>query len=226
MDQPAQRVSAISTLQTIVDEILDARSSIPSQRSLLTAISGIDAGGKGYFAERLAGALQATGARAVAISVDSWLNIQRFDSSNPAEHYYHNSIRFEEMFAQTILPLRDHRSLRIEIDYAEETSTEYERRTYQFEDVDIILLEGIYLLKRGLLAHYDLTIWIECSFETALERAISRGQEGLPPEETTRDYRTIYNPAQEIHFQRDNPKAGATLVVNNDERLGPVIWSG
>ena len=32
--------------------------------------------------------------------------------------------------------------------------------------------------------------------------------------------RTIYFPAQEIHFQRDNPKAGATLIVNNDARLG------
>ena len=214
----------MSTLQTIVDEILDARSSIPSQRSFLTAISGIDAGGKGYFTERLVGALQTNGVRAVAINADAWLNIQRFDASNPAEHYYHHAIRFEEMFAQLVLPLRDRRSLRIEIDFADETATEYRRRRYKFEDVDVIALEGIYLLKRAFLAHYDLSIWIECSFDTAMERALTRGQEGLPPDETIRDYRTIYNPAQEIHFQRDNPKAGATLIVNNDARLGPVIW--
>ena len=31
--------------------------------------------------------------------------------------------------------------------------------------------------------------------------------------------------AQEIHFQRDNPKGVATLIVNNDARLGLVSWS-
>ncbi len=217
----------MQTLETVVNEILDARSSISSERSVLTAITGIDASGKGYFTERLVSALQTKGVCAVAINVDAWLNLPnvRCEVSNPAEDYYHNAIRFEEMFAQTILPLRDHRSLRIVINYADETATEYRRRIFEFEDVDVIALEGIYLLKRAFQAHYDRSIWIECSFETALERAVSRAQEGLPPKETIQDYRTIYIPAQVIHFQRDNPKGVATLIVNNDTRLGPVSWS-
>ena len=55
---PAQKVHSMSTLQTVVDEILDARSSISSERSVLTAITGIDPSGKGYFTERLVDALQ------------------------------------------------------------------------------------------------------------------------------------------------------------------------
>ncbi len=217
----------MSTLQTVVDEILDARSSIPSQRSVLTAITGIDGCGKGYVTARIVDALQTKGVCAVAINIDGWLNLpnRRFDASNPAEHFYLHAIRFEEMFAQLILPLRDHRSLRIVADYAEETATEYRLHVYEFEDVDVIALEGIYLLKHAFQAHYDRSIWIECSFDTALERAISRAQEGLPPAETIHAYRTIYFPAQELHFQRDNPKAGATLIVNNDTRLGPVSWA-
>ena len=214
------------TLQTIVDKIVDARSSIPSQRSVLTAITGIDGCGKGHVTARIVKALQTKGVRAVAINIDGWLNLpnRRFDASNPAEHFYLHAIRFQEMFAQLILPLRDHRSLRIVADFAEETATKYRRHVYEFEDVDVIALEGIYLLKRGFRAHYDLSIWVECSFDTALERAISRAQEGLSPEETIRLFRNVIFPAQEIHFQRDNPKAGATLIVNNDERLGPVRW--
>ncbi len=217
----------MSALQTVVNEILDARSSIPSRRSLLTAITGIDGCGKGYVTARIVEALQAKGVRAVAINADGWLNLpsRRFDASNPAEHFYLHAIRFEEMFAQLILPLRDHRSLQIVADYADETATEYRQHVYEFEDVDVIALEGIYLLKRAFQAHYDLSIWIDCSFDTALERAVSRAQEGLPPEETIRVYRTMYFPAQEIHFQRDNPKAEATLIVNNDARLGPVSWA-
>jgi len=218
--------NAASTLQAVVDQALAARRSVPSERSVLTAVSGIDAGGKGYFTERLVAALRSQDVRAVAISVDAWLNIGRFDPTNPPDHYYNNAIRFEEMFAETILPLRDHRSLQVEINYADELSTEYERCTYEFEDVDVIILEGIYLLKRSFQPLYDRSIWIDCGFETALERAISRGQEGLPPEETTRDYCDIYNPAQELHFERDNPKGFATLVVNNDARLGEITWVG
>ncbi len=217
----------MSNLHTVVEEILEARSSIPSQRSVLTAITGIDGCGKGYVTARIVDALQRKGVRAVAINIDGWLNLpnRRFDASNPAEHFYLHAFRFEEMFAQLILPLRNHRSLRIVADYADETATEYRQHVYGFEDVDVIALEGIYLLKRAFQAHYDLSIWINCSFDTALERAISRAQEGLPAEETIRAYRKIYFPAQEIHFQRDNPKAEANLIVNNDARLGPVNWT-
>ena len=61
--------------------------------------------------------------------------------------------------------------------------------------------------------------WLDCTFATALERALRRGQEGLPPDETIRAYETIYFPAQRIHFARDEPRAGADLVVPNDHRL-------
>lgn len=215
----------MSTLQTTINKILEARRSVSSQRSVLVGISGIDGSGKGYLAAQIVKALQVKGVRAVGISIDGWLNLthKRFSTVNPPEHFYLHAIRFDEMFAQLVLPLRDHRSLRVEADFTEETAAEYRRHIYEFEDIDVIVLEGIYLLKRTFRAHYDLSVWIECSFATALERAIARAQEGLPPDETVRAYRTVYFPAQEIHFQRDNPRGAATLIVNNDTRLDPAL---
>ena len=80
------------------------------------------------------------------------------------------------------------------------------------------MLEGIYLLKRAFVAHYDLSIWVDCSFATALERAVARAQEGMPPADTVRAYRTVYFPAQEVHVRRDDPKSEATVIVPNDPR--------
>jgi uridine kinase len=136
----------MSNLQTVVDQILDARRAIPSQRSVLTAITGIDGCGKGYVTAQIVHALQAKGVRATGINIDGWLNLphRRFNISNPAEHFYTHAIRFEEMFAQLIFPLHHRRSLRIEADYAEETATSYRRHTYAFEEIDVIVLEGIY----------------------------------------------------------------------------------
>jgi uridine kinase len=217
----------MSDLQVVADKILEARRAVPARRSMLVAVSGIDGCGKGYVTAKVVKALQARGVRAASINIDGWLNLpaKRFNSAHPAEHFYLHAIRFDEMFAQLVLPLRDHRSLRIEAEYAEETATQYRRHPYEFDDIDVIALEGIYLLKRAFQAHYDLSFWLECSFDTALERAIARAQEGLPPEETVNAYRTIYFPAQEIHFQRDNPRAAATMIANNDPRLGPVSWT-
>jgi uridine kinase len=76
-------------------------------------------------------------------------------------------------------------------------------------------LEGIYLLKRAFRSHYDLAFWVECPFETALIRALRRGQEGLPPDETIRACQTIYFPAQYIHFALDAPQSSADAIVNN-----------
>jgi uridine kinase len=52
-----------------------------------------------------------------------------------------------------------------------------------------------------------------------LERALARGQERLPPEATIHAYQTIYFPAQELHFTRDNPRNAATAILPNDPRL-------
>lgn len=107
----------------------------------------------------------------------------------------------------------------MEADFAEETATTYRKELYEFYDMDIILLEGAYLLKRLFQPRYDASFWIECTFDTALERAIQRSQEGLTDDETARAYRSIYFPAQEIHFRHDDPKHSATAVVMNDPRL-------
>lgn len=208
-------------ITAVSERIREARRSTPAARGLLVAVTGIDASGKGFVASRIVAELRAGGLRAEAINIDGWLNLPgiRFSDSKPADHFYEHAIRFEDLFTQLVLPLRDTRSLRLEADVAEETATEYRRRVYEFSDLDVIVLEGIYLLKRAFVRHYDLSVWIECSFETALERAIARAQEGLAPDGTVHAYRTIYFPAQQLHFRRDNPMTTATIIHGNDPRL-------
>jgi len=187
-------------------------------RALLVAISGIDGSGKGHVTSQVSASLAARGLRVAPLSVDPWLRLphERFDPADPSRHFYARAIRFEEMFETLVLPLRDRRSIRLEADAVEETAIAYHRRRWEFDDVDVVLLEGIYLFQTPYRLHYDLACWLDCSFETALERAIARGQEGLGPEETARAYRSIYFPAQEIHFERDSPRESADVVFSND----------
>jgi uridine kinase len=207
--------------EVFLHRIIDARRVVSVPRAVLAAVTGIDASGKGYFTARLARSLRTNGLRTATINIDAWLNLPaiRFSDANPAEHFYQRAIRFGPMFTDLVFPLRTRRSLRLEAPVAAETATGYRPYLYDFQDIDVILLEGIYLLKRQFQAYYDLSVWIECGFETALERAVARAQEGLTTERTVAAYKRIYFPAQEIHIARDDPKAAATLTVTNDPRL-------
>ena len=202
----------------LVSPIVRLRSNLAGEHALLVGISGIDASGKGYVTEKLSQELSSRGYRTAVIGVDGWLNLPhiRFDHSDLAGNFYRNAIRFDEMLDQLVLPLRRDRSINLLADFAEETAAEYRKHNYRFDDIDIILLEGIFLFKREFVHYYDLKIWIDCPFETALERAIARSQEGLSPEETISAYETTYFPAQRIHFDRDDPRAADLLIDNSD----------
>jgi uridine kinase len=155
------------------------------------------------------------------IAADGWLHLPhvRFGGDDPGEHFYSHAFRFEEMFSRLIEPLARDGSSHLTAEYVEETATCYRKHVYEFDDVDLILLEGIFLFKRELQQCYDFRLWIDCSFKTALERALSRSQEGLPPADTIAAYERIHFPAERVHFERDSPRDSADLVYVNDEHL-------
>lgn len=209
------------SIEDAVAAIVAARKVVPRPRSALIAVTGIDGSGKGYLTARIVQRLREHRLNSVGISVDGWLNLPgvRFGGERLAEQFYRHAIRFEQMFEQLILPLQAQRTHTVFADYAEETAHQYRKFLYSNYDVDVVVLEGIYLLKRAFRHHYDLSLWIECSLETALERALERGQEGLPPRETIEAYESIYFPAQRIHIALDDPRSAADAIIVNDPRL-------
>jgi uridine kinase len=201
-----------------VKRILRQRTIVPEERSLLAGVSGIDACGKGYVAQQIEACLGLHSVATASINVDGWLNLphKRFDVRAPAKHFYEKAIRFDEFFKQLVLPLRDRRSVHLETDFTEEAALNYRKHTYSFKNVGVVLVEGIFLFKRDYRNFFDLTIWVDCSFSTALARALERKQEGLPPAATIRAYETIYFPAQRIHMDHDHPRDSADLIIAND----------
>jgi uridine kinase len=209
-------------MDSLVERILSRRSAVPVDQSLLVGISGIDGSGKGYVAQQLVARLALKSKAAANINVDGWLNLpdMRFNPNEPARHFYEHAIRFDEFFKQLVLPLREQRSINLVADFAEETSLSFRKHTYLFKNVDVLFVEGIFLFKPEYRKLFDVTIWVECSFSTALARALARKQEGLPPALTIRAYDTIYFPAQKIHLEKDHPREAADLIFANDPYLG------
>lgn len=205
-------------IDEVTRKILERRSAVPDSRSLLVGVSGIDGCGKGYLAAQLEAHLALHAVTSAILNVDGWLNLpeKRFDQRAPAENFYENAIRFEEFFTQLVIPLRDRRSLHLVADFVEETASQYRKHAYDFWDVSVVLVEGIFLFKPQYRKYFDLAIWVDCSFPTALARAINRAQEGLSAVNTIAAYETIYFPAQRIHLSQDHPRETADLIFENN----------
>lgn len=208
-------------IDEVTASILRQRAVVSERRSLLVGVSGIDGSGKGFVAKQIEARLALHSIAAANINMDGWLNLpdRRFNTVEPAEHFYENAIRFNELFAKLLLPLREQRSVNLVADFADETARNYRKQTYSFKNVGVVLVEGNFLFKRERRKLFDLAIWVDCSFPTALARALARAQERLSPAETIRAYETIYFPAQKIHFARNNPRETAHLIIDNDSEV-------
>jgi len=188
------------------------------------AVSGIDASGKGHVAKRLESELTGEGLRVATINIDPWQNPIpiRLRNENAAENFYQNVFRWDDVFNQLIIPLRRTGNVQLATQLIFSHADEYFDFTFDFHNIDILLIEAIFLFQPRFLKHYNFNVWIDCSFETGLKRAINRNVERLSNEKLTEDYLTYYYPAQRYHFQKDNPRELSNVIYCNDKLLGTV----
>ncbi len=113
--------------------------------ALLVGVSGIDGSGKGYLTREIVLRVERSRVRAVALNVDGWLNLPevRFSRERTAERFYERALRLDEMFENLVLPLKQKRSIRLVADFTEETAASYRPHVYEYDDVEVIVLEGI-----------------------------------------------------------------------------------
>jgi uridine kinase len=216
-------VSARKQVERLAQVIAERQAALGHHRALLVAVSGIDGSGKSTLAPQLAAEIEALGLHAVTLTIDPWHTPAsvRFSQEDPGEHFYRHAFRWSEMFDQLIEPLKRNRRVHLIAKVTRQPENDRVLRAYEFENVDVIVLEGIFLFKRELLHRYDVRCWVECSFETALARALRRNQEGLPPERLRQDYHNIYFAAQRAHFKRDLPHLTAEFLIDNDAADAP-----
>ena len=156
--------------------------------------------------------------RVAPIGIDPWQNPQtiRFGGADLGRHFYAHAIRFDALFGELIEPLVEKRSIRLATRGIRTDRDEWDELIYDFQDVDVVLVEGILLFRRALVRRYDLRVWIECSFETALRRALVRNVEALTVESLVQDYERMYHAAQRHHLAMDAPQEAAEIVMWNE----------
>ena len=208
----------MNSVNELTDNVIQKLQKHNADHLFTVAISGIDASGKGFITKQLEEELKNRGYAAANINIDPWQEPipVRLKKEYAAENVYENIFRWDEFFKQLIFPLQEKKSIYLETQGIRTDADIYYPLTYDYQNLDVLLVEGILLFKRKYLSRYDLKIWVDCSFETGLQRAIMRNVENLDTEKLIDDYNTYYYPAQKIHLNRDNPLEAADIIFENN----------
>ena len=178
---------------------LELSSKRPSDAFTL-AITGSDCAGKSAATKWLKQQLIKLGHSVATIEVDSYLRPRRLRTGRPteAEDYYLRGFDFDQL-------LQDFEKLKQSL-MSKQSSTIHQ----------IIIVEGVFLLKAELRPNWDASFWLDISNKRILKRGTARDADYFGSREKARAvYETRIIPAQHIHHTRDLPLKTATSIYKS-----------
>lgn len=199
-----------------------------SHRPYLLGITGKDASGKTQLAQQLYQQLQSTGITTHLIHVDDFHRprAERYHGQRPeSEKYRYQSIDFEQLRTEVLLPLRHTGQLRRRLQLLDIPTDEYTlTRNYDIAAHDIVLVEGVFLLGEELRELFDDLICLTVSEAELLRRGVSRDAD-LLGDDATRRFQEKYLPAQRQLFEQFPPEQYATILIDNEDYCHPRVVS-
>lgn len=188
---------------------------------LRVAVDGVDAAGKTTFANDLALALAAQPREVIRASGDDFhfpkAHRYRRGPLSP-DGFYHDTTNTAALIDELLVPLgpggsRNYRKAVFDLGKDQPLALPLQTTAPNA----ILILDGIFLLRPELIAHWDLTIFLECDFETTLARGIVRDEslfEGAA--ETRTRYLKRYIPGQQLYFNEVHPLDKADILIDNN----------
>jgi uridine kinase len=209
-------------LDKLSEHILGNRSDNP----LLVAIDGIDTAGKSKLAKELRFPLRKTKREIIHISLDDFHQPRDFRYRRgklSAEGYFYDSFNYEIFIRDVMMPLSEGGSRQYRKTYFDHRKNQTTNEDFLTASEDaIVLIDGVFLLRKELFAYWDLKIFVNIRFETCMERALERDLFNLGGVQAVRElYSQRYIPGQQIYLETSHPMQRADIVLHNDNFNNP-----
>ncbi|MEP5757829.1 MAG: AAA family ATPase [Litoreibacter sp.] len=204
-------------IEKIANEI-QSRTASAKERNLLVGISGIDGSGKSTFAEKLKEYLSKTALPTVYVDLDDFLQPRhiRHKNDDQVKSYYEDNFDYLSLVNDLIVPALQSSQFRTHLPKLDLDTDQIERRCLEFSGPGVVILEGVFLFRKELREYFDLKVWLEIDFDTAMSRVLNRTRDKRygSADAIYARYQERFYPTQRFHMERDDPVGCADLIID------------
>jgi len=214
-----QRAAAIARVLTVLSEA-------DYGRPVRVAIDGIVASGKSTIASEICEAVALTGRPAIHLTMDAFHHPRERRHRRgqmSARGYYDDAYDFLGFAREVLIPLgpdgnRRYRPSLLDLD----TNQRVIGPSIEAARDAVVIVDGNFLQRPELRSQWDLTVFVDTSFDIARARGARRNAIAFGGEmEAGRAIDLRYHAAGHIYVDVVQPREIADIVINNDDFFAP-----
>jgi uridine kinase len=184
-------------------------------------INGVEGTGKTVFCEKFTKYLNENGQRAIQITIDGFHNpkvIRYKKGRNSAIGYYEDAYNEKAFVDYVLISSQKEQPFYVAQIHNLETDEQVIPIKKELTNQHILLTDGAYLFKKNYKEHWDIKIYLQTDFTTALKRGIQRDFDLLGGLEATKyKYDNRYHKASKIYIEENRPTEIADIIIDNTD---------
>lgn len=207
----------MSIIEKIVTDIIDQYQSNKT-KNILVGISGIECSGKSTLADKLKQLLEKKKIPTKIIHGDDFLFDKETRNKNPKQDigYYCETFDYNKLFTELLIPIKNNTLFESKLCLLDWENDIYSKFKFQTNQPTIILVEGVFLFKKDLPKIFDLSVWIDITFELGMQRALNRSRDKNyygNSDAILQRYTERFHKGQKIHLKLDKPIENCDFII-------------
>ncbi|MEN1935239.1 hypothetical protein AAIE21_06385 [Paenibacillus sp. 102] len=214
--------------QIAIREIVERILMFKLDHPLRVGVSGITASGKTTFANELQKEIHLQGRKIVRTSIDNFHNprtIRYSQGKESAKGYYEDAHDYRSFAERLLIPLGPDGDMRYMMKSHDLETDMYMKTDPILASKDMIfIIDGTFVLKKGLQHLFDYKIFVETDFEIARERGSNREAKAFGNKEKAEGmFLQRYHAACHMYLEEHAPKQCANVVFMNNDIESPRV---
>lgn len=216
-------------IELLAKEIVSVKR-VNGDNPIVVAFDGVDTSGKTSLADAVHALFQNQGIESIRVSIDKFHNAKEIRIAKgeySPEGFFSDSFNYGKIAELVLNPIKNRASSITTGIYDYRVENTVAANAVAITSDSIILFDGIFMNRDELRGYWDLSIFLDVSFETVRKRAVLRDAKLFGTEEAAlKKYDTRYIPGEELYIASCNPKDRADIVIDNNDWQHPAIEKG